>query len=419
MNANCADIRNKLADCINDRTDPNEDKSLADHLKQCPQCSKYYNELRADDEELNGFAKSMRPVLNKIETNISKELGAAKIRNTFLRSRISRLAVAAVILIGVVLVFTQFGGANAAWAKVSQIILELQTITFDVRTGNGPVVSCTASEKKLKEKLPNGIEAIFDYDQSKILVLNPNDKTAMNIELSGLPILPSNLFNNLKSAIEILQKCPDTIVKRLGKREINNEEIEGIRVYLDKSIDIKIWYRTRDNLPILIEAENMMGQTNAVFSNFNFDAITDESVFSLTIPDGYKEIQSEKMDLESISEQDLIEGLQEWAGLMENKFPEKLDLAIMHKNSQMIEQKLNDDGKSDVDKAIIAIKIIRALMFTQQIQNDWFYNGEGIELGDANSAIFWYRPDESQHYRVLHGDLHIVEVTPENLPKMP
>jgi hypothetical protein len=104
---------------------------------------------------------------------------------------------------------------------------------------------------------------------------------------------------------------------------------------------------------------------------------------------------------------------------MENKFPERLDLAIMQKNSKKIEQELNNEGKSDVEKTIIAIKIIRALMFTQQIQNDWFYNGDGVVSGDANSAIFWYRPDELKIYRVLYGDLHVADVNPENLPKLP
>ena len=424
MNINCEKIREKLADLINDHLDPKEDAVLADHLEQCPECNKYYHDLQADDQVLSNFADSMHPILSRIETNISKELETEKINTISVqKNKALRLAVAAVILIGVIVTLNQFGiildGTSTAWAKVSQMILEIRTTTFNIVIGKGPVVSCIASERKLKQILPSGVEAIFDYDKSKILMLNPNDKTAMTIELSSLPIIPSNLFDNLKSTIEILRECPDTIVKRLGKKEINNEETAGIHIYLDESIDVKIWYNTKDNMPVLIIAKNMIGQTNVVFSNFNFDVIVDESVFNLDIPENYTEIESAKMDFKDLSEQDLIEGLRAWASLMENKFPEKLDLAIIQKHFKVIEHKLNEKGMSDIEKAMIVIKIMRALMFIQQIQTDWYYHGGGLELGDINTAIFWYWPKGSKTYRVLYGDLHIANVDPENLPKTP
>jgi len=423
MKITCEKIRDKLADMINDHLDPKDDTVLASHLEQCPECSKYYHDLQTDDQVLREFADSMQPTLTRIETNISKKLETTKIKTISLqKNNILRFAVAAVILIGIIVTLNQFGiildGTSTAWAKVSQIILEIRTITFNIVIGKGPVVSCIASEGKLKQKLPSGIEAIFDYDKSKILVINPNDKTAMTIELSGLPIMPSNLFENLKSTIEILREYPDTIVKRLGKKEINNEETTGIHIYIDESLDIKIWYNTKDNMPALIIAENMIGQTNVVFSNFNFDVIVDESVFNLDIPENYTEIESTKMDFKNLTEQDLTEGLRVWASLMENKFPEKLDLAIIQEHSKVIEQKLTAKGISDIEKALTVIKIMRCLMFVQQIQTDWYYYGDGVELGDINTAIFWYLPKGSTTYRVLYGDLHIENTESQDLPKI-
>ncbi|MCP4261168.1 MAG: hypothetical protein GY774_27225 [Planctomycetes bacterium] len=424
MKVTCEIIQEKLGVLINDRIDPEEDTELIEHLKQCPQCNKYYQELKNDDQALSDFADSMQPILARIETNINKELETNKIRTISIqKNKTLRIAVAAVILIGVTITLNQFGiifdGTSAAWAKVSQIILETQTITFKVVIGKGLSVFCTASEKKLKQKLSNGVEAIFDYDKRKILVLNPNDKTAMNIELSGLPVLPSNLFANLKSTIELLKEYPDTIVKRLGKKDINNKETAGIQVSLDQSIDIKIWYDTKDNIPVLVIAEKMIGQTNVVFSDFNFNVIADESVFNLNIPEDYKETESVKMDLKNLTEQDLIEGLRAWVSLMEYRFPEKLDLAIIQQNSEVIEQTLNEKAVSDVDKSLIVIKIMRALMFIDQLKVKWHYFSDNVKLGDANTAIFWYQPGMSKTYRVLYGDLHIANVYPENLPKRP
>jgi len=366
----------------------------------------------------------MQPILARIEANINKELETKKIRTISTKeNRILRIAVAAVILIGITITLNQFGiildGTSTAWAKVSQIILETKTITFNVVIGKGPSVFCTASQKRLKQELSSGVEAIFDYDKKKILVLNSNDKTAVNIELSGLPILPSNLFANFRSTIEILKEYPDTIIKRLEKKDINNKEAAGIHVYLDESIDIKIWYDAKDNLPVLVMAEKMIGHTNVVFSDFNFDVIVDESVFNLDIPENYTELESVKMDLKNLTEQDLIEGLREWASLMENEFPEKLDLAIIQEHSKVIEQTLNEKGISDVEKSLIVIKIMRALMFIDQLKVKWHYFSDNVKLGDENTAIFWYQPRTSKTYRVLYGDLHISNVSPEHLPKRP
>jgi len=424
MNINCEKIRDKLADFISDRIDPKEDATLIEHLEQCPECNKYYNELKADDQALSDFADSMRPILARIETNINEELETEKVKTIPIgKNKTLRLAVAAVILIGIIFTLNQFGiildGTSTAWAKVSQIILEVRTITFNISIGKGPNVFCTASDRKFKQKLPSGVEAIFDYDKSQMLLLNPNDKTAMNIELSGLPIMPSNLFGNLKSTIEVLKECPDTIVKKLGKKEINNKEAAGIHAHLDRSIDVKIWYSTKDNIPILITAEKMIGQTNVIFSDFNFDVIADESVFNMDIPENYTEIESAKMDLKNLTEQDLTEGLKAWASLMENRFPEKLDLAIIQEHSKVIEQKLNEKGMSDIEKALIVIKIMRSLMFIGQLEVRWYYFGDNAKLGDTTTAIFWYQPEMSKRYRVIYGDLHIADIDPENLPKIP
>jgi len=420
----CEKIREKLAVFINDRLDPEQDNELTEHLNQCTECNKYYHELKADDQALSNFADSLQPVLAGIEANVSKELETENIRAVSIRKNIFlRIAVAAVIIIGITIILNQFGiildGTNAAWAKVSQIILDTRTITFNVVIGNGPSVFCTAGEKKLKQKLPGGVEAVFDYEKRKILVLNPNDKTAMNIELSGLPIIPPDLFQNFKSTIELLKECPDTIVKQLEKRIINNKETAGIHVYLDENIDIKIWYDEKDNVPVLVIAETMIGQTNIILSDFNFNVIVDESEFSLDIPDDYTEIESVKMDLKNLTEQDLIAGLREWATLMGNRFPEKLDLAVIREHADAIEQILNEKGMSDIEKSLIVIKIMRALMFIDQLQVKWYYFSDNVKLGDADTAIFWYRPGMSKTYRVLYGDLHIANVNPENLPGRP
>ena len=37
--------------------------------------------------------------------------------------------------------------------------------------------------------------------------------------------------------------------------------------------------------------------------------------------------------------------------------------------------------------------------------SDWHYAGKGVTMGEADTAIFWYRPKDSISYRVIYGDM--------------
>ena len=48
-------------------------------------------------------------------------------------------------------------------------------------------------------------------------------------------------------------------------------------------------------------------------------------------------------------------------------------------------------------------------------KSDWHYNGQDAMLSDADTAIFWYKPKDSDTYRVIYGDLTIEDITPDDL----
>jgi hypothetical protein len=47
------------------------------------------------------------------------------------------------------------------------------------------------------------------------------------------------------------------------------------------------------------------------------------------------------------------------------------------------------------------------------------YKPEGVKLGDRDKIIFWYRPDKADKYRAVYGDLHVADVTADQLPEKP
>ncbi|HEG44046.1 MAG TPA: hypothetical protein ENH94_08360 [Phycisphaerales bacterium] len=63
------------------------------------------------------------------------------------------------------------------------------------------------------------------------------------------------------------------------------------------------------------------------------------------------------------------------------------------------------------DNIVEGLKLINKL----PAKSDWCYNGQDSTLGDADIAIFWYKPKKSKTYRAVYGDLTIEEVSPDDL----
>ena len=69
--------------------------------------------------------------------------------------------------------------------------------------------------------------------------------------------------------------------------------------------------------------------------------------------------------------------------------------------------------------AQIGPRIARGLgLFVQQLpaDSDCHYAGKDVKYGDANTPIFWYRPEGSKTYRVIYGDLSVRDMSIDQLP---
>jgi hypothetical protein len=72
-------------------------------------------------------------------------------------------------------------------------------------------------------------------------------------------------------------------------------------------------------------------------------------------------------------------------------------------------------GPEEAQKVVLSMG--RGIMFLAKIQPAGHYAGKGVKLGDAETPIFWYRPKDSETYRVIYGDLSIRELSEEDLPQ--
>ena len=71
------------------------------------------------------------------------------------------------------------------------------------------------------------------------------------------------------------------------------------------------------------------------------------------------------------------------------------------------------------EKTDLGMHYGKTVLFIQLLgqQGEYHYAGQGVALGDADTAVLWYRQGGSKTYRVIYGDLHVEEVGLDRLPQ--
>jgi hypothetical protein len=341
-----------------------------------------------------------------------------------MKSRITKLAAAVVIIVSVVAGIHFLGSSteSVAWADVVRPILTARTVVFNVEGENIPItrVMNMGTQRVRGEVLsPDGktIQAIVitDFDTFRMLQLIPSKKTAVLIDLEDLPEKPGNVLEEMRNIITKLQNDPDVSVEPLGEKEIDGQLAKGFRA-TGPDVELTIWADPQTALPIRMEQK--WRQMHFVYTDFQFDIEMDETLFSMGIPEGYSELPSAELPIASSTEQDLVETLRLWAevildGVFPRDFSGQVYLDDVNRNREKF-VKLQDEQKLK-----LAMKMGPGFMFVQLLkdENDWHYVGKDIKLGDGESPVCWCRPTGSETYRVIYGDLRVEDVAAEDLPK--
>jgi hypothetical protein len=120
------------------------------------------------------------------------------------------------------------------------------------------------------------------------------------------------------------------------------------------------------------------------------------------------------------TEEDFIEGLRILAQVLgDGTFPDSIAFEDFLKWAPEATQRAEELGLSEQEKTEMGLKMQQHLMFIRFFKGEgqWHYAGKGVKFGNADTAIFWYRPEGSETYRVVYGDLSVKDVPPEDLPK--
>ena len=345
------------------------------------------------------------------------------LREYAMRSRGKKLATAAVILIVAVVGITQLLPSQIAWADVVRPILNATTAVFEIIVGaedpNSTVIHDEVMGSRIRrtiESMPN-FASIIDLEEGRILSLDKTRKEATYVNLQGLPSIP-NYLDNVRNLIIKLQDSPDFVVEELGEKEVDGRRAVGFRARHPKT-DITIWADRETAIPFRIEQRE--GQMLIICRHMKFEVPLNPDDFSMDVPKGFEE-SSVDLDLQGSTEQEFIEGLRISAEMSnDGYFPEEIGVEAYLKRAAEMARKFDEMDLSDKEKTAIGMKLNRALLFLRFFKGEgkWYYRGRGVKLGEAEKAIFWYRPKGSETYRVIYGDLHVEDATAEELPEPP
>ncbi len=354
--------------------------------------------------------------------HLRESINTVSIWRTIMKSPITKIAAAVVVISGVLIVmhFVGLSTATVTFADVIKPIFNAQTAILDIivgEEGQGPVIHDQIKGSLIRRTMSNmdDIVSIIDLEAGRILTLTVSKKEAAYIDLKGLPSMP-NYMDTLRNVISELQENPHFVVEELGEQEIDGQRVIGFRAKHPKT-EITIWADPETALPVRIE--QIQGQMKVICKNLKFDVDLDESQFSMDVPEGYK-LQQVELDLLGSTEQDFIEGLRIRAEVFgDGWFPDGVAVEDYLKQAPAMGKKIEELGLSDEEATELGMKLARHLLFIRFFkgQGEWHYAGQGVELGDAETPIFWYRPEDSETYRVIYGDLSVRDVSPENLPK--
>ncbi|KKL12349.1 hypothetical protein LCGC14_2536640, partial [marine sediment metagenome] len=240
------------------------------------------------------------------------------------------------------------------------------------------------------------------------------------LDLPGFPAegrenqIKQNFLTGIKKLIEESET-------ELGEKEIDGRAVKGYRVEKGNQV-FTIWADAETGQPVEVNMTMYQGYARKIMSDFKFDVELDESLFSLDVPEGYT-VEEKQLDFKEASTEDLVEMLRIWIKVRGGTFPDALTPAHFIKDCKDIEHgKLEAQAFAQElakkDGLKVSLTISRAIMLLAQ-HSEAHYAGKGVKLGDAETAVFWYKPTDSETYKVIYGDLSVKDVAEENLPAKP
>jgi len=233
-----------------------------------------------------------------------------------MKSKMTKFATAAVIIIAVIIGINQFGGsvdmASVAWAEVVEQLNSHEKYKCRqrvVRTEGPQLPAMNVYHMNLslrRQEVEDGSIHIIDMraEDAITVELYPDQKRA--IVTKGIGFGPKKD----PDIIDMVKRFEQKSTERLGVKKQDGRILQGFRHQPNEYNDYTVWVDSETKLPIQIELVHTKAGQTVFLDEFEFDFDLKPSAFSTEVPEGYK-VETLIQDYRSVEPKDIAsEGIQ-------------------------------------------------------------------------------------------------------------
>jgi outer membrane lipoprotein-sorting protein len=415
-------------------------------------------------ETSNNFSSSLRQIKQPKRIILLEQI---------MKSRITKLAAAAVIFIAVLAgipflnpkqgialgdVLAKIEQARAFMYKLKIARTENLTTGMPSEQEIAVTVSSDYGIKWEKDTTdPNTGEKMIQQmyvlpEQKMVLGIMPKMKQYMRMELDDDWLAGIKKKNNdPREVVKQIMNCKYT---ELGKSVIDGIEVEGFRTTdtayfggATKEGTFTLWVNVENWLPVRSELayeKDERGRVNEVTYDYLWNIPINASEFEPVIPDDFTPFVTDGIKMPGMSEQAAVEGLRLFAEIS-GRYPEKITLVELAKeiaalskdmgNMKFLTDKLlklkeelsqTQMSEGEIRSAIMkkSMEIMQPLQspgwFYQKLvtdKNEPVYYGQTVTPDDADAVLLRWKISDNE-YRIIFGDLSVGSATAEELANL-
>jgi len=373
-----------------------------------------------------------------------------KIWRIIMKSRITKLAAAAVIIIAVLIGLNYFGvsidGTSVAWGALVEKIESVESVVYhstaNVKMQGLPQGQTpkTTGIAYYSSEHGSRVESYIDDKLSFTMYLNPKENICVSV------------MADQKKFIKVTGKSPDELrqiadkddprvmvrhmmsadYEQLGRDKINGIDVEGIEYTgpgvmggMFENATARLWVEIGTDFPVRIEIEGIVGggqmEISMVMDDFQWNVELDPALFVPDIPSDYTSME---MNLPEVDESTAINGLRFFAELSEGQYPSGLAFttlikeiteALVAKYGIQLTEK-EDDYANDATLATTQI-LPAASFYAQLVGKDAVYHGDRVTAENPELVLLRWKVSEGI-YRVVFGDLSAGNFSVEELAEL-
>jgi len=431
----------------------------AEKIERLIKKSRYKASPDAYDRALDSFLQAVDAYEKQ-----KSALTEPNIWRKIMKSRITKLAAAAVIIIAALIGISQIGGSGVALAAVLEKVEQAHAFMYKMKmkvTGEmipgRPAVNMEqeatiiiSTELGMKMEMTT-TDSNSSEQTIQQMCLIPDDKVMVIVMPEQKRFMRMTLTEDLLDKIKKENNDPREMIKQmmgaeyteLGKDKINGLEVQGFETAdpaflggMMGDVKVTIWVDSATSLPVLVEMDMSMGEQMRMKGSiygFEWDVPVVAEDFEPVIPEDFEPFPAGDMKMPSMNEEGAIEGLKLFAELAD-KYPEDLNVMTLMqqvgklRNSQspaaeQFRQKL-EQAESDEERIAAIMDLTQPIqsigmfyMTLVQDGNDPAYYGDKVTPEFPHAVLMRWRT-EGGNYRVVFGDLTVENVTPDDLAEL-